>query len=137
MLQPKNPKHRKQFRGKMAGIATANNQVVFGDYGIKAMECAWIKARQIEAARRAITAHTKRKGKVWIKIFPDKSYTMKANNSKMIGGKGEVEGWVAIVKPGTVMFEIGGVAEDIAREALRLGANKLPIQTKFIARSEF
>lgn len=135
MLQPKQQKHRKEFRGKMKGLATANNQISYGDYGIKATECGWVNAREIEAARRAIAGYTKRKGKVWIKIFPAKPYTQKPNNSKMLGGKGDVEGYVAVVKPGTILFEIAGLPEDISKEALRLASNKLSLATKFIVKS--
>lgn len=131
-LQPKKRKYRKEFRGKMKGVASANNSIIFGDYGIKATESAWIKERQIEAARRAITGSIKRKGKVWIKIFPHKPYTQKATNSKMTQGKGDVEGYVAVVRPGTILFEMGGVTEQEAKEALRLASHKLPIKTKFV-----
>lgn len=134
MLQPRKSKHRKEFRGKMGGVATANNEITFGEYGIKALQCAWIYAREIEAARRAMTGYTKRKGRVWVKIFPHKSYTNKPVNSKMINGKGDVEGYVAVVKPGNVLFEIGGVDRDTAKEALRLASNKLSIDTKFVER---
>ena len=137
MLQPKKLKHRKQFRGKRRGTANANNTVSFGEFGLKSQECGWVNAREIEAARRAIIGHIKRKGKVWIKIFPDKPYTQKPNNSKMLGGKGDVEGYVAVVRPGNMMYEISGVAEEIAREALRLGANKLSVKTKIVAKKEF
>ena len=136
MLQPKIRKHRKEFRGKMNGVASANNSITFGEYGIKSMEHGWIAANQIEAGRRAITGHMKRKGKVWVKIFPHKPYTRRGVNSKMIGGKGEVEGYVAVVKPGNILFEVSGVSEDIAREALRLGGNKMSVKTKFISKKE-
>lgn len=136
MLQPKKQKYRKQFRGKRSGVATSNNEVLYGDFGLKSLDSAWINARNIEAARRTISGATKRKGKLWIKIFPDKPYTQKPNNSKMSGGKGDVEGYVAVVKPGTVLFEIGGLSEEIAREALRLASHKLPIKTKIIKRFE-
>lgn len=136
MAQPKKQKFRKQFRGKRGGVATANNSVSFGDFGLTAMEAAWIKENNIEAARRAIAGYTKRKGKIWVKIFPDKPYTQKANNSKMIGGKGDVQGYVAVVKPGTVLFEVGGIPEDMAKEALRLASHKLSIKTKMIYKSE-
>ncbi len=136
MLQPKIRKHRKEFRGKMGGVASANNSIAFGEYGLKSMQCAWIKSREIEAARRAITSHMKRKGKVWIKIFPHKPYTHKGTNSKMIAGKGEVEGYVAVVKPGTMLFEISGVSRDIAQEAMRLGAQKLSVKSKFVSKKE-
>lgn len=135
MMQPKKTKYRKNFRGKMGGIASANNFISYGEYGLKAITRGWVNAKEIEAARRAITGHMKRKGRVWIKIFPHKSFTKKPNNVKMIGGKGDIEGYVSVVRPGIVMFEISGVAEDIAREALRLGAHKLSVRTKFIARS--
>ena len=136
MLQPRIRKYRKEFRGKMNGVASANNTIAFGEYGIKSMEHGWIEANQIEAGRRAITAHMKRKGKVWVKIFPHKPYTRRGINSKMIGGKGEVEGYVAVVKPGNIIYEVSGVSEDVAREALRLGANKLPVKTKFVSKKE-
>ena len=136
MLQPKIRKHRKEFRGKMGGVASANNTIAFGEYGLKSLENGWIKSREIEAARRAITGHMKRKGKVWIKIFPHKPYTQKGTNSKMIAGKGEVEGYVAVVRPGTMLFEVSGVSRDIAQECMRLGAQKLSLKTKFIAKRE-
>ncbi len=136
MLQPRIRKYRKEFRGKMGGVASANNTIAFGEYGIKSMEHGWIEANQIEAGRRAITGHMKRKGKVWVKIFPHKPYTRRGINSKMIGGKGEVEGYVAVVKPGNIIYEVSGVSEDVAREALRLGANKLPVKTKFVSKKE-
>lgn len=136
MLQPKIRKYRKEFRGKMNGVASANNTIAFGEYGIKSMEHGWIEANQIEAGRRAITGHMKRKGKVWVKIFPHKPYTRRGINSKMIGGKGEVEGYVAVVKPGNIIYEVSGVSENVAREALRLGANKLPVKTKFVSKKE-
>jgi large subunit ribosomal protein L16 len=136
MLQPRIRKYRKEFRGKMNGVASANNTIAFGEYGIKSMEHGWIESNQIEAGRRAITGHMKRKGKVWVKIFPHKPYTRRGINSKMIGGKGEVEGYVAVVKPGNIIYEVSGVSEDVAREALRLGANKLPVKTKFVSKKE-
>lgn len=136
MLQPKKRKYRKDFRGKMGGIASVNNSIAFGEYGIKAMQNGWVESREIEAARRAITGHIKRKGKVWIKIFPHKPYTHKGTNSKMIAGKGEVEGYVAVVRPGTMLFEVGGVDREIAKEAMRLAAHKLSIKTKFVAKKE-
>jgi large subunit ribosomal protein L16 len=135
MMQPKKTKYRKNFRGKMRGVATANNWVVYGEYGLKAVTRGWVNAKEIEAARKAITGHMKRKGRVWIKIFPHKSFTKKPNNVKMIGGKGDIEGYVSVVRPGVVVFEISGVAEDVAREALRLGAHKLSIRTKFVSRT--
>lgn len=124
------------MRGKMGGVASSNNRVAFGEYGLKAMENAWINAREIEAARRAMTGFTKRKGKVWIKIFPHKPYTQKSTNSKMLGGKGAVEGYVAVVVPGTILVEIGGVDEKTAREALGLAGHKFSVKTKFVSRLE-
>ncbi len=137
MLQPKKAKYRKQFRGKMRGVSGSNNSVSFGEFGLKSTTRGWVNAREIEAARRAIIGHTKRKAKVWIKIFPDKSYTQKATNSKMLGGKGDVVGYVAVVRPGLVMFEIAGVKEDIAKRALELGAAKLSVLTKVVEKTDF
>ena len=134
MLMPKRVKHRKQFRGSMRGKATRGNKISYGEYGIVAMEPGWIKSNQIEAARIAMTRYVKRGGKVWIKIFPHKSYTAKAIGVRMGSGKGAPEGWVAPVKRGKVMFEIAGVSEEIAREALRLASHKLPVKTKFVKR---
>jgi large subunit ribosomal protein L16 len=134
MLQPRKSKHRKEMRGKMGGVASANNKITFGEFGLKSLESSWINAREIEAARRAMTGYTKRKGKVWIKIFPHKPYTQKSTNSKMLGGKGEVEGYVAVVAPGNVLVEIGGVDEKTAREALRLAGHKFSVKTKFVKR---
>lgn len=134
MLMPKRVKHRKQFRGRTKGKAGRGNVVQFGDYGLQATEPAWISSRQIESARRAIMRHIKRRGRVWIRIFPDKPVTKRAAESRMGKGKGSVDHWVAVVKPGRVMFEMSGVEEEIAREALRLAAFKLPIKTKFIKR---
>lgn len=136
MLQPKRRKYAKEFRGNMGGVATANNKVTFGEYGLKSMENGWINAREIEAARRAVAGFTKRKGKVWLKVFPHKSYTQRSINSKMLGGKGSVEGYVAVVVPGTILIEIGGVDEKISREALRLAAHKFSVKTKFVSRRE-
>lgn len=136
MLQPKQRKHPKEMRGRMGGVATANNKVTFGDYGLKAMENGWINAREIEAARKAVSGYTKRKGKVWIKIFPHKSYTQRPINSKMLGGKGAVEGYVAVVVPGTILLEIGGLDEQTSKEAMRLAGHKLSMKTKFVARTE-
>src|SRR6266511_4739931 len=132
MLQPKRVKHRKHQRGKRGGIALTGNQVSFGEYGIQALEPGWITARQIEAARRTITHHLKRGGKVWIRIFPDKSATSKPAETRMGGGKGAPDHWVAVVRPGRVMFEVGGVAPQLATEALKLAAHKLPIQTRLV-----
>ena len=136
MLMPKRVKHRKQFRGSMAGKATRGNKISNGEYGIVAMEPAWIKSNQIEAARIAMTRYVKRTGKVWIKIFPDKPYTSKPIGVRMGKGKGNVEGWVAVVKPGRVMFEIAGVPEETAREALRLATHKLPIKCKIVSKAD-
>ena len=135
-LQPKKRKYRKEFRGKMGGVASASNSIDFGEYGLKAMENGWVEARQLEAARRAITGHIKRKGKVWIRVFPHKPYTQKATNSKMIGGKGDIVGYVAVVQPGTVIFEIGGVSKENAREALRLAAHKLSVKSRFASKKD-
>lgn len=136
-MQPKKSKFRKQFRGKMGGVASGNSTVAFGEYGLKTLDRGWIKSREIEAARRAIVGFIKRKGKVWIKIFPHKPYTQKPTNSKMTSGKGDIEGYVAVVRPGNILFEMSGVTETQAREALRLAAQKLSVKTKFVKRSEF
>lgn len=137
MLMPKRVKHRKQMRGRMKGKAYRGSEVHFGDYGLQALEPAWITARQIEASRRAMVRAMKRRGKVWIRIFPDKPITKRAAESRMGKGKGEVEYWAAVVKPGRIMFEIGGdVEEDVAVEALRLASYKLPIKTKVVRREE-
>jgi large subunit ribosomal protein L16 len=134
MLMPKRVKYRKQFRGRMKGKASRGTEVVFGDYGLQALEPAWITARQIEAARRAIVRHVRRRGKYWIRIFPDKPATAKPAETRMGKGKGSVDHWVAVVKPGRVMFELGGVSEEMAREAMRLASHKLPIKCQFVAR---
>ena len=131
---PKRVKRRRQFRGSMAGKATRNNTVSYGQYGLMALEPSWITSNQIEAARIAMTRYTKRTGQVWINIFPHKPITKKPLGVRMGGGKGAPEQWVAVVKPGRVMFEISGVAEDVAKEALRLAAQKLPVQAKFVKR---
>jgi large subunit ribosomal protein L16 len=136
MLMPKRVKRRKQFRGRMKGKALRGNKITYGDYGIVAMEPAWITSNQIEASRIAMTRYIKRGGKVWIKIFPDKPVTNKPAEVRMGSGKGNLEYWVAVVKPGRVMFEINGVSEEIAREALRLAIHKLPIKCKIVSRSE-
>ena len=136
MLMPKRVKYRRMQRGRMTGKATRGNTVAYGEFGLVAEEPGWIKSNQIEAARIAMTRYTKRGGQVWIKIFPDKSVTMRAADSRMGSGKGNPEYWVAVVKPGRVMFEIAGVSEEVAREALRLASHKLPIKTKIIARTE-
>lgn len=132
MLVPKRVKHRREFRGKMRGEAKGGKNVDFGDYGLKSLDSSWISNRQIEAARVAMTRYMKRGGKVWIKIFPHKSYTAKGVGVRMGSGKGAPAGWVAVVKREKVMFEIGGVPEEVAREALRLASNKLPVRTKFV-----
>ena len=134
MLMPKRVKRRKQFRGSMRGKALRGNKITYGEYGIVATEPAWITANQIEAARVAMTRYIKRGGKVWIKIFPDKPVTAQPAETRMGKGKGNLEYWVAVVKPGRVMFEIAGVSEEIAREALRLAVHKLPIKCKIVSR---
>ena len=134
MLMPKKVKHRKQHRGRTKGQSKGGTEVTFGEYGIQALEPGWITARQIEAARIAMTRHIKRGGKVWINIFPDKPVTQKPAETRMGSGKGSPEGWVAVVKPGRVMFELAGVDEPLAKEALRLAGQKLPIKTKFVRR---
>lgn len=134
MLMPKRTKYRKQFRGRMKGKATRGAAVTFGEYGLQALEPAWITSRQIEASRRAMVRYIKRRGKIWIRIFPDKPVTQKAAETRMGKGKGSVEYWVAVVKPGRILFEMGGIDENDAREALRLAAHKLPIRTKFVKR---
>ncbi|MBN2100883.1 50S ribosomal protein L16 [Candidatus Dojkabacteria bacterium] len=136
MLQPKKSKYRKQFRGKMGGISSAANSVDFGEYGLQSKECGWVTDRQLESARRVITGHIKRRGKVWLRVFPDKPFTKKPNDVKMGKGKGDIEGYVAVVRPGRVLFELGGVIESIAREAFRLASHKLPIKTRIIKKTE-
>ena len=136
MLMPKRVKYRRVHRGRMTGVASRGNKVSYGEFGIQAMEPGWITGNQIEAARVAMTRYTKRGGKVWIKIFPDKPVTSKALGTRMGSGKGSPEYWVAVVKAQKVMFEIGGVSEDVAREALRLAQHKLPIKTKIVAKED-
>ena len=136
MLMPKRVKYRRVHRGRLTGKALRGNTVTHGDFGLQALEPAWITSNQIEAARIAMTRYIKRGGQVWIKIFPDKPITKKPAEVRMGSGKGAVEYWVAVVKPGRVMFEIGGVSEELAREAMRLAANKLPIKCKFITKQE-
>jgi len=136
MLMPKRVKHRKQQRGRMTGKATRGNFLAYGEYGLVALEPAWVTSNQIEAARVAMTRYIKRGGKVWIKIFPDKPVTKKPAETRMGKGKGSPEYWVAVVKPGRVLFEMGGVDEETAREALRLAGHKLPIRCKFIKKDE-
>jgi large subunit ribosomal protein L16 len=134
MLLPRRVKHRKVMRGRMSGQAKGGHYVAFGDYGLATMEPAWITSRQIEAARRAMTRSVKRGGKIWIRVFPDKPVTKKPAETRMGSGKGNPEGWVAVVKPGRVMFELAGVPEPLAREAMRLAGHKLPVKTKFVMR---
>ncbi len=134
MLMPKRVKYRRVQRGRLTGVASRGNTVTHGDFGLQATEPAWITSNQIEAARIAMTRYIKRGGKVWIKIFPDKPITEKPAETRMGSGKGSPEYWVAVVKPGRVMFEIGGVSEELAREAMRLAANKLPIKCKFVTK---
>lgn len=136
MLIPKRTKFRKQQRGRLKGKATRGNRICFGDYAIQALEPTWITSRQIEATRRTITRYTKRGAALWIRIFPDKTVTARAAESRMGSGKGAVDYWVAVVKPGTILFEIASVPEEIARAALNLAAYKLPIKTKFIIRNK-
>ena len=136
MLMPKRVKHRKMMRGRMKGKAQRGNFLAYGDYGLVATQPGWITSNQIEAARQAMTRHTKRGGQVWIKIFPDKSVTAKPAETRMGSGKGAPEYWVAVIKPGRVLFEIKGVNDEVAREALRLAAHKLPLKAKFIKREE-
>jgi large subunit ribosomal protein L16 len=136
MLSPKRVKFRKVQRGNMPGNATRGNQVAFGDYALVAMDRMWITNRQIEAARIALNRHVKRGGKIWIRVYPDKPYSKKPAETRMGKGKGAPEYWVAVVKPGTVMFELGGVEKTIAEEAMILAGSKLPIKTKFVARSD-
>ena len=137
MLQPKRTKYRKQQKGRVKGLAGRGHELAFGNFGIKALEPAWITSRQIEAARIAMTRAMKREGQVWIKIFPDKPVTKKPAEVRMGKGKGAPEYWVAVVKPGTILFESTGVSEEVAREALRLTAQKLPISTKFVVRIDY
>jgi len=134
MLMPKRVKHRKQMKGRMSGKPCRGITLAFGEFGIQATECGWLDSRQIEAARIAMTRYIKRGGKIWIRVFPDKPLTAKPAETRMGKGKGSPDSWVAVVKPGTILYEMEGVTEEIAREALRLAAHKLPLSTKFIAR---
>jgi len=136
MLQPKRAKFRKMHRGNRRGVAQGGNQVTFGDYGLKATSTAWVTSRQIESARRAITRHFRRGGQVWIRIFPDKPVTSKPAETRMGNGKGAVDFWVAVVKPGRVLFEVSGIAREMAGEALRLASQKLPVSTVMVSRQE-
>ena len=133
---PKRVKYRRVHRGRMKGNASRGNKITYGEYGLQALEPAWITSNQIEAARRAMTRSIKRGGNIWIKVFPDKPITEKPAETRMGSGKGSPEYWVAVVKPGRILFEMGGVSEEIAREAMRLAAHKLPIKTKFVARDD-
>ena len=136
MLQPKRTKYRKQMRGRMKGKASRGTEVQFGDYGLQALEPAWVTARQIEAGRRAIVRHVRRRGKYWIRIFPDKPVTAKPAETRMGKGKGPVDHWVAVVRPGRILCELGGVPEDTAREAMRLASHKLPLKCQFVKRDD-
>ncbi|MFN2137484.1 MAG: 50S ribosomal protein L16 [Candidatus Promineifilaceae bacterium] len=136
MLMPKRVKYRKQMRGRMKGQAKGGTDLLNGDYGMQALEPGWITSRQIETVRRVVVRHMRRRGRVWIRIFPDKPVTAKPAETRMGKGKGSVDHWVAVVKPGRIMFEIGGVDEDVAREALRRAAYKLPIRTQIVARED-
>lgn len=136
MLQPRRVKYRKPHRGRMRGMAVGGTRLSFGEFALQALEPAWITARQIEAARRAITHHCRRGGKVWIRIFPDKAVTKKPAETRMGSGKGAPEHWVAVVRPGRILFEVAGVAPEMAREALRLASHKLPIDTRLVERAE-
>ncbi|HPL63952.1 MAG: 50S ribosomal protein L16 [Syntrophales bacterium] len=134
MLMPKRVKYRKLQKGRMNGVATRGGSISFGEFGLQATECGWINSRQIEAARIAMTRHIKRGGKIWIRVFPHKSYTKKPAETRMGKGKGAPEGWVAVIKPGMILYEMDGVAVDTAKEAFRLASHKLPIATKFLTR---
>ncbi len=136
MLMPKRVKYRKQFRGRMKGKATRGTEVAFGEFGLQALEPAWITSRQIEAARTTIVRHVRRRGKYWIRIFPDKPVTAKAAETRMGKGKGDVDHWVAVVKPGRILFELSGVSEEMAREAFRRASHKLPIDCQFVKRED-
>ena len=136
MLQPKRTKFRKVHRGRRTGTAQTGNEVAFGDFGLKATSAAWVTARQIEAARRAITRHFRRGGQVWIRVFPDKPVTSKPAETRMGSGKGSVDRWVAVVRPGRVLFEVAGIRQEMAQEALRLASQKLPVSTAMIVRGD-
>jgi large subunit ribosomal protein L16 len=136
VLLPKRVKHRKQHRGRRTGVATRGSTIAFGQYGLQAVEACWMTNRQIEAARRAMTRHVKRGGQIWIRIFPDKPITKKPAETRMGSGKGNPEGWVAVVKPGRILFEMGGVEHEVAKEAMRLAAAKLPIENRFLTLTE-
>lgn len=136
MLQPRKQKYRKHFRGKMKGVRVSGSSLEFGEYGLKSLGRSWLLAKQIEAARKAITHYTKRAGKLWIRVFPDKTYTKKAAGTRMGSGKGEVEGYVVVVRPGRIIFELGGIEKEIAMEALKRAGSKLPFKTKVISKEE-
>jgi large subunit ribosomal protein L16 len=136
MLSPKRVKYRKQQKGRMRGKASRGNTVAFGTFGLKALECGYLTSQQIEAARIAMTRYVKRGGKIWIRVFPDKPFTRKPAETRMGKGKGSPEGWVAVIRPGKILYEMEGITEDIAREALRLASHKLPLRTKFVLREE-
>src|SRR5487761_772967 len=136
MLMPRKVKHRKQQRGRMEGMSKGGTEITFGDFGIQALEPGWISARQIEAARIAMTRHVRRGGKVWIRVFPDKPISAKPAETRMGSGKGAVDHYVAVIKPGRIIFEIGGVSEEVAKEAVRLAGHKLPVKTRFLVRGE-
>jgi len=136
MLMPRRTKYRKQQRGSRAGRATAGDKIDFGEYGLQSLEAAWLTTNQIEAARVAMTRHVRRTGQVWIRVFPDKPITKKPAETRMGKGKGNPEGWVAVVRPGRMLFEMGGVGEELAKEAMRLASNKLPFQTRFVSKKE-
>jgi large subunit ribosomal protein L16 len=136
MLMPKKVKHRKQFKGRMTGAASGGTALNFGDFGLQAIECGWLSSRQIEAARRAMTRYVKRGGKIWIRVFTDKPLTRKPAETRMGKGKGSPDSWVAVVRPGLMLYEMQGVEEEVAREAFRLAAHKLPMKTKFVFREE-
>ena len=137
MLMPKKVKHRKTFKGRMTGAASGGTDLNFGDFGLQAIECGFLSSRQIEAARRAMTRYVKRGGKIWIRVFPDKPLTRKPAETRMGSGKGSPDSWCAVVRPGLMLYEMHGVEEEVAREALRLAAHKLPMKTKFVVREEF
>ncbi len=136
MLIPRRPAHRKVHRGRMTGAAHRGSTLAFGSYGLQALEPCWMTNRQIEAARRAMTRHVRRGGKIWIRVFPDKPITKKPAETRMGSGKGNPEGWVSVIKPGRILFEMDGVGQDTAREAMRLAAHKLPVKTRFVAVEE-
>jgi large subunit ribosomal protein L16 len=136
MLMPKKVKHRKQFKGRMKGAAAGGTELNFGDFGLQAIECTFLSSRQIEAARRAMTRYIKRGGKIWIRVFPDKPLTRKPAETRMGKGKGSPDSWVAVVRPGMMLYEMQGVEESVAREAFRLAAHKLPMKTRFVCREE-